>query len=234
MRRLGLCLLLAGCGGAKAPPPSLADDPADALPAYGEPALQLYLVLTRDGKAMQGKAAVDAMWAAVNGEGARYAPIRQRVKWVPGDYQVDVALDFADLPHPAFSAQKLAPMLADLPADAREAAEQATLAVVVRSGAQTLPRGDQIRLAGLAALYAADSSDGIILDLLARRAWTRDAWQQELAAERLGPDQVRLTSRADGAARWLLTRGNPRSSARPTCRCGAWRRRLCARPAAGS
>ena len=195
MRRLALCLLLAGCGGTR-PPAAALPDPTEALPAYGEPALQLYLVLTADAAAMQGKPAVDAMWKAVNGEGARYAPIRQRVQWVPGDYQVDVALDFADLPHPAFSAQKLGPMLADLPPAVRAQAEEAKLAVVVRSATTTLPRGDHIRLAGLAALYAADSSDGVILDLLARRAWTRDAWAAELGAERLGPDQVRLTSRA--------------------------------------
>ena len=215
MRRLLLALALTGCGGA--PTRTAVVDPAlvDEVPEpeSGQPALQYYLVLTADAGAMPDKAAVDAMFAAVNGEGARYAAVRNRVKWVPGNYRLGVDLDFADLPHPAFSADKLAALLADLPPEVKAKAAQAKLAITLRSDVTTLPNADHIRLAGLAALYVADVSQGIIVDLLARRAWTPDAWQAELAAGQLGPDQVRLTQRADGDGTWLLTRGHPKFGA---------------------
>lgn len=215
MRPLAVALLLVGCGGGS-PKPQIVDDevrlPGEAV-APGRPALQYYLVLTSDAQAMPDKAAVDAMFAAVDGQGARYAPIRQHVKWVPPDYQLDVQLDFADLPHPAFSAERLTPLLADLPADVRARAQAAKLAITLRSEITTLPNDNHIRLAGLAALYVADVSDGVVVDLLARRAWTRDAWQAELAGARLGRDQVRLTRRPDGDGTWLLTRGHPKFGA---------------------
>jgi hypothetical protein len=209
-----LAALLAGCGGAPKKPQIIDDEPIVAgEPAESEasrPALQYYLVLTSDTQAMPDKAAVDAMFAAVDGQGARYAPVRAHVTWVPPGYQLDVELDFADLPHKAFSPERLAPLLADLPAPVRAQAEKARLAITLRSEINTLPGDNHIRLAGLAALYVADVSDGVVIDLLGRRAWTRDAWHAELVGRTLGPDQVRRVGRADGEGLWLHTRGLPR------------------------
>ncbi len=203
--------LLLACGAR--PAASSIDDDIASLPDPNRASLQLYLVLTDDPRAMQGKPAVDAMWKAVGGEGARYQAVRRHVKWVPGDYELDVTLDFADLPHASLSPTALAPMLRDLPPALRARAEAAKLAVFVRSGARVLPDGNHIRLAGLAALYAADTYDGVVLDLLARRGWTRDAWHAELSTAPLSKAQVRLTSRFEGKARWLLSRGNPKYGA---------------------
>lgn len=211
-----VALLLAGllgaCGGAAPrPDPLLDDDPM--LPGERE-ALQMYLVLTSDPGAMQGEGAVDGMWEAVHGKRERYAPIHARLQGVPGGYELDVELDFADLPHPMLPAEALAGLIADLPPDARAKAEAATFAVSVRSAAPPIPGGGQIRLVGTAALYAADAHDGVILDLLARRAWTREGWAAELAGPVLSAGQVRLLQRIgpDGGVT-LLTRGNPKYGA---------------------
>ncbi len=206
---LWLPLLLLACGGARRPPADVLDDEA-ALPEVGGPSLQLYAVLTKDPKAMQGKSAVAAMWAAVEGQGPRYQAVRRHVKWVPGKYEMDVSLDFANLPHEQVDLPSIKRMAARLGAVARAKVEGAKLAVFVRSSAKVLPQGNHIRLAGLAALFAADQHDGIIIDLVARRAWTPSAWQRELAEPVLSTQQLRLETRADGGGKWLLSRGNPK------------------------
>lgn len=203
-------LLVAACGGGPtaAPPPAIDPDLA-GLPDPHRPTLQAYLVLTRDPAAMQDPTAVAAMWDAVHGKTPRYAPIRGHVRWVPGDYALDVELDFADLPHPRFSTERLAPLLAALPPAERAKAEAATLGVLFQSRVDALPDGNHIRLAGAAALYAADRYDGVVVDLLARRAWTPAAWHGELTAPRLSDRQRRFVRAGDA----LLTRGNPKFGA---------------------
>ena len=209
---LTTCALLA-CGGGGAADLSSIDEDLASLPDPNRKSLQLYLVLTADPTAMQGKPAVDAMWKAVEGAGERYQAVRRHVRWVPGNYELDVTLDFADLPHQAVSPEAMAPLLADLPSAVRRKAEDAKLAVFVRSSTGVLPDGNHIRLAGLAALYAADTYDGVVVDLLARRAWTAADWHAELSTAPLSKSQVRLTSRFEGKARWLLSRGNPKYGA---------------------
>lgn len=201
-------LVLCACGGAPPPAPRLADDLA-AIPDTERKGLQLYVVLTEDPAAMQGPGAVDDMWKAVRGEAERYRAVRQHVQWVPGDYELDVTLDFADLPHAELAPERLAPLLEGLPPEARAQAERARLAVMIRSDTRVLPDGNHLRLAGLAPLFAADRWGGVIVDLLARRAWTADGWHAELAAPRLSARQVRLASRPDPqGGTELLTRGN--------------------------
>ncbi len=212
------CLLLAlggqffGCGSAPKPTPA-AIDQTPLLPSE-RPTLQMYLVLTADTQAMQREGDVEAMWDAVHGRAEAYRPIHRRVQGVPGGYEVDVELDYADLPHPMLPAAALAGLIADLPPAERAKAEAATLAVSLRSAAAPLLAGGQIRLVGTAALYVADRHDGIVLDLLARRAWTAAEWAAELKGAALSAGQVRLIRRraADGTL-MLLTRGNPKYGA---------------------
>lgn len=202
--------LLAACGGARRTMPI---DQDELLPSE-RPTLQMYLVLTSDPQAMQAPGAVDAMWDAVHGRNPQYASIHARLHGVPGGYEVDVELDFADLPHPLLPAESLAGLIADLPPEARAKAEKATFAVSVRSQAPPLPGGGQIRLAGTAALFAAEQHDGIVLDLLARRAWTPTQWSAELSRPELSAAQVRLMRREEDDGRaMLLTRGNPKYGA---------------------
>lgn len=211
-----ILVTLSGCG---APP--RAADPADELDAmraqldraanlrYG-PSVHLYAVLTRDPKAMQSEAAVKGMWDAVHGKAPRHAWITRHLAGLPAGYEANITLDFADLPHPVLSAAKLEALLAGLPADVRAQAKAARLAVFVRGDLQALPNGAQVRLAGLAAQHVAEASDGIVIDLLTRRAWTRADWLAEIQADPLGAGQVRLgaSKRDDGV--WLTTRGNPK------------------------
>ncbi len=204
---LALCAgALVGCGGAPAPRPALDDAPE--VFDVGPPALQLYAVLTADPKAMQGADAVPGMWAAVGGQGARYAPVRQRLAWAPADYALDVALDFADLPDPRVPLAPFEGMAAALPGAAQAQVKAARLVVYLRSDAASLPLGGHVRLAGLAALYAADRWDGLVFDLIARKAWTADAWRAELMRPALAPAAHHtLSVRTDGERRWVYSRG---------------------------
>ncbi len=188
----------------------LADDDA-FWPDPAAKSTQLYVILVADPQAMQGPDPFGPVDAAVNGEGARYASIRAQAKGVPNGYSVDWALDFADLPHAAFSPEKLAPMIKQLPSDARELAAQAKLAVVIHSDTKLLPEGNHIRLAGIVPLYVADHYNGVIIDLMARRAWTADGWHSELILPTLSENQLHMVTRDDtGGSKWLMTRGNPK------------------------
>jgi hypothetical protein len=209
-------MLASACGGTsgasdrRAAAAALAED-ASFWPDPDVKSLQLYVVLTPDPQAMQSPDAFAGVDAAVNGEGARYAAVRGKARVVPSGYKVDFSVDFADLPHPAVDPAQLAPMIKQLPADARALAEGAKLAVFVRSDARILPHGDHLRLTGLVPLSIADKWDGVIIDLIARRAWTKDQWQAELAGERLSDKQLRMVTRDDAdGKKWLLTRGNPK------------------------
>lgn len=198
--RWTLALLLVGCGG-KPPVKTVSDDLA-SLP-NSRPAAQTYVVLTADAQAMQTPADVEAMWAAVDGKGDRYAPIRAPLKWVPSNYKLDVELDFADLPHPEVSVETFAPLLAKLDPATQAKAQGAKLAVIVRAQAATLPDDNHLRLAGAAALYAADSGDGVIIDMGAQRAWSRDDWRAALInLDRKQQIKVARKS-ADGQVRFI-------------------------------
>lgn len=206
-----LASVLMACGGGAAQTTLTGLDDELASLDSGRPALQYYVVLTANPQAMQAKADIDAMWRAVDGQGARYQAVRRHVKWVPGEYRLDITTDFAALPHPQVSHAQLVAMTKGLPAEIQAKAKAAQLAVFLRSDTATLPGGNHIRLAGLAALYAADAYDGMLIDLIARRAWTPDAWQAELSGARLTARQARLARRADAeGTKWLYTRGNPK------------------------
>jgi len=207
---------LVGCGGGRgaasrrAAAAALAED-SSFWPDPDVKSSQLYLVLTPDPQAAQGPDAFPGIDAAVNGEGERYGSVRQRVHSVPSGYKVDFALDFADLPHPAFSPEVLAPMLKGLSDEGRVLAQGAKLGVLVRGDATLLPKGEHLRLTGLVPLAIADRWDGVIVDLVARRAYTKDQFFGALG-DAMTPDvQVRVVTKNDeGGKKWLLTRGNPK------------------------
>lgn len=209
-----LCLLVA-CGGTPRPATdsqAIADLDRQATLAFAErgPTLHQYVVLTARVTAMQTKAERAAMWATVQGKNPRHAWLAQHVATLPGDYEANLTLDFADLPHPVLPPATLGKLLKGLAPVDREQAQAAKLAVFIRGDLKGLPDARQIRLAGAAALHIAEQYDGIIVDLLARKAWTPIAWAKALRAPRLGMEQVRLvaTKRLDGI--WLFTRGNPK------------------------
>ena len=212
-----LALSIFACGGPASTPEQraarLADD-AEEVAFWPDPdvkSLQLYVVLTPDAQAMAAEDSFGQIDAAVNGEGPRYQSIRKQATIVPSGYRVDFGVDFAQLPHPALDPAQLAGMLEKLPAEAQALAASAKLAVFVRGDARLLPQGNQIRLTGLVPLQIADRWDGVILDLVARRAWTRDQWHAELSAPALSERQMRFVTRDDaGGTKWLLTRGNPK------------------------
>ncbi|MEE2789509.1 MAG: hypothetical protein VX589_19375 [Myxococcota bacterium] len=199
---MGLAIVALSCTSASKAHQSLDDDVV-----VSRPSLQMYLVLTSDASAMQGPADVQAMWNAVHGTRANYAQIRRAVTWVPDDYRLDIELDFADLPHPAFSRSRLSRLLKTLPARDRQIGEAATLGVSVRSAGSTLTGAAQVRLVGLAVLAIAERYDGVIIDLLARRAWTPAAWRAELLRPQLSAKQVRVVGKLRAARGQLRTLG---------------------------
>jgi hypothetical protein len=122
------------------------DAVADPFAGVGRPTLQLYAVLTADPTAMQGEPALAGMWQAVAGQGPRYGAVRRQVEWAPGDYKLNVDLDFADLPHPKVPAKAFEALAAQLPPAAAAQARAAKLAIFFRSDAGLLPGGDHISL----------------------------------------------------------------------------------------
>lgn len=205
---------LAGCGPATAPRvASLLDDTvADPFAGVGRPTLQLYAVLSDDPQAMQGPEDVAQMWLTVGGQGPEASAIRRQVEWVPGDYRLNIDLDFADLPHPKVPQKAFDALARQLPAPLAARARAAKLAIFFRSDAGLLPGSDHLRLVGLSALHAAQRFDGVIYDLIARRAWRPADFARALAAPELNlSEHTRTQRRPDGAqALWLFTRGEPR------------------------
>lgn len=197
--------LFLGCG---ASPRTAAFAEDDDLDLAGRPALQMYLVLTEQTDAMQSKGDVQAMWSAVHGDLPGFQEIRRAVRWAPANYKIDIELDFADLPHPALPRTRLTPLLRRLPASAGRRAEKARLAVSVRSRSESLPDGEHLRLIGAAVLHIAERYDGIIIDLLAQRAWSPAAWRREISGPRLSSRQTRLVSRRTSQGVQLRTRGH--------------------------
>ena len=210
---LTVAATLAGCGGRPAARKQTFDFSEDDTPwpDASVKSLQVYAVLTPDPKALQSEGDMAVVEAALAGEGPRYAAVRGHVKSVPGNYQLQYVTDFADLPHAEFSEARVKPMVAELPEGARELASTARLAVVVRSDTGLLPGEGHVRLAGLVALSIADKFGGVVVDLMARRAYTADGWHAVLASSTLGAEQVRLVSRKqpDGTV-VLHSRGLPK------------------------
>ncbi len=225
-----VCLAAAGCGSPRPIPFDLDDDLA-GLPSVGPPALQLYGVLTTNPAAMQAPDDVKTLFKSARGETADFKGIRRQISWIPGDYALDITLDFADLPHPLFSPKRMAALHAQLPANVRAKAKSAQLIVLMRSTAPVLPNGGHIRLAGAAALYAAEKYDGIVFDLLSNRAYTACQWRRLLSAPTLVPQhRVVVSTRGDRSR--LMTRGHARLGLpdllmfTPTSTLGAARRRF--------
>jgi len=206
---LGLfTIVMAACGGQQALEQRSFDDDQIFSP---RDALQMYLVLTNEPTAMEAPSDVEDMWRAVRGELTAFSFVSKHVSQirVPADYRVDVELDFASLPHPKLSAKRLRPILRGLPTVEREKGQRAILAVSFRSRSQTLPQGNHIRLVGAAVLRAAERYDGVVVDLLARRAFTAAAWRRELNRRSLHEGQTRLAKRrASNGSILLVSRGH--------------------------
>ena len=205
----GLAALL-GCG-ARAPvarAPTVDDDRPWPDPAVAS--LQVYLVMTDDLAAMQSKEDFEAVDAAVNGESQRFSEVRKAVLFVPNGYRVSFSADFAEPPTRAIPADQLKAILAELPVEARPAAEQSRLGVIIRTDAALLPDAGQVRLGGLVALVAAQRCRGFIVDMLTRRAYTPEAFAEELSGPVIGKRQVRLVTQKSGSGFRLFTRGLPK------------------------
>lgn len=199
---------LTACGGGPKPKPvSDFEDDAVRVVEY-TPSLHQFVVLTSNPKAMQSEADRKAMWAAVNGTDPKHGWIAPHVKQLPPGYEANITLDFADLPHEALPANRLESLTKELSRIQRAKARDARLAVFVRGDLVGLPGATQVRLAGLAVQHIAEAHDGVIIDLLTRRAWTRDAWLAEIKQRQLGPGQVRLGAAKKGGGVWLFSRGN--------------------------
>ena len=199
--------LMACGGGPKSKPAADFEDDAVRVVEY-QPTLHQFVVLTANPKAMQSEADRKAMWAAVNGTDPQHAWIAPYVKRLPPGYKANITLDFADLPHDALPANRLDSLIKDLSKVQQAKARDAQLAVFVRGDLVGLPGAAQLRLAGAAVQQIAEAHDGVIIDLLARRAWARDAWLAEIKARQLGPDQIRLGAAKKGGGIWLFSRGN--------------------------
>ncbi|MFN3201572.1 MAG: hypothetical protein ACE366_24430 [Bradymonadia bacterium] len=175
--------------------------------AVGQKGLQLYVVLLPDASAFQGPEAQKAMWRAVRGEDPKFEGIARQVR-LTGDYPLEIALDFADLPHPQVSMSRIGRMLDELPPALAAQGKSSALAVFVQSRAPVLAGGGHVRMVGSAPLFIAERWGGLIVDLIGRRAWTPEAWRAELEASALSPKQVKLIDQRDPeGGRWLLTRG---------------------------
>ena len=196
LTRLAMCLLCLQLACAGSPPASFVDTDPDAV-FESIPALQMYLVLTQQADAMQGEDALQDMWAAVHGERKNFRFIRNWLakSKVPRDYKVDIELDFATLPHEKLPARMLNPILKGLSPERRAAAARATLAVSFRSHNQTLPAANHLRLVGAAVLRAAERYDGIVVDLLSRRAYTAKAFRTHLVSSRLNEEAISIKRR---------------------------------------
>ncbi|MCK6576011.1 hypothetical protein L6V77_33570 [Myxococcota bacterium] len=173
--------------------------------------LQLYLVLTPDASAAQGPDAFTGIDAAVNGQGERYGAVRHKVRIMPNGYKVDFTLDFAHLFPPACSPEPLAPMMKGFSDEGRTLAQTTKLGVVVRGDATLPPQREHPRLTGVVPHAIADRRDGVIVDFIARRAYTKDQSFGALG-DAMGPEaQVCVVTKNDeGGKKWLLTRGNPK------------------------
>ena len=200
---LGFCGVLNACTSV----PTLKENDHNDDVVTRRPSLQMYLVLTANPLAMQSYVDVNHMWNAVHGVDPNYTAIRQTLNWVPKDYRLDIELDFADLPHPAFPQRRLNRLLKTLPTETRQRAQSAVLGVSVRSSGHTLSGAAQIRLVGAAALYIAERYNGVIIDLLARRAWTSQSWRAELQRQQLSGLQSRVVVMKQGALRQVRTLG---------------------------
>ncbi len=170
----------------------------------------MYLVLTADPNAMQSKADVADMWTAVHAERDDFSFVTMHLKKtiLPADYRIDVELDFAQLPHQLLPWARLKPMLKRLEPGALALAYNAKLAVSFRSRSLTLPLNNHLRLVGAAVLRTAERYNGIVLDLLARRAYTPASFRSLIGqdAETLGTPV--MTRRRLGNQRFvLLSRG---------------------------
>ncbi|MGK0360643.1 MAG: hypothetical protein ACI9U2_002956 [Bradymonadia bacterium] len=211
MRILLLLIAAAGlsaCGGGPTPKPaSDFEDDAVRVVEY-ESTLHQFVILTANPKAMQTDADREAMWAAVNGTDPQHSWIAPYVKQLPPGYKANITLDFADLPHEAFPAKRLELLIKGLSKVQQAKARNARLAIFVRGDLVGLPGAAQVRLAGVGVQQIAAAHDAVIIDLLARRAWTRDAWLAEIKARQLGPNQIRLGAAKKGKGVWLFSRGN--------------------------
>ena len=210
MIRIGLCFVLfAGCG---ATPVSLDGDGDEFDDAVFQPlpALQMYLVLTVDPDAMQDKADVTDMWTAVHGERDDFSFVVKSLNKinVPPEYRVDIELDFAKMPHRLLPWRRLDPMIKRLGADALSQAHNSKLAVSFRSRSMTLPHHNHLRLVGAAVLRTAERYNGLILDLLTRRAYTPDSFRRMLNQEAQILGRSVITRRRISKKRFvLLSRG---------------------------
>lgn len=199
---------LSACGGGPKPKP-VADFEDDAVRVVEyESTLHQFVVLTANPKAMQTEPDRKAMWAAVNGTDPQHAWIAPYIKQLPPGYKANITLDFADLPHQALPAKRLESLIKGLSKVQQTKARDARLAIFVRGDLVGLSGAAQVRLAGVAVQQIAEAHDGIIIDLLARRAWTRDAWLGEIKARQFGPNQIRLGAAKKGGGVWLFSRGN--------------------------
>ncbi|MEE2756689.1 MAG: hypothetical protein VYA30_08500 [Myxococcota bacterium] len=142
----------------------------------------MYLVLTANSAAMQNKADVTDMWTAVHAERDEFSFVADHLRktTVPSDYRIDIELDFAEMPHRLLPWSRLDPMLTKLGSEVMSQAHQAKLAVSFRSRSQTLPSNNHLRIVGAAVLRTAERYNGVVLDLLTRRAYTPASFRRAL------------------------------------------------------
>ncbi|MGB0646155.1 MAG: hypothetical protein ACPGQS_03210 [Bradymonadia bacterium] len=203
-----LCLFLAGCGttamnASRTDPQGLMRQQAlsggpDDVPRTDR-SHHLYVLLLKSQNAFSTDAERERLWAALRGEDARYVELLGNLNDVPMDYRIEYVFNHTTPNAKNAEMHLIKPWLKRLSRTERSRASQAKTVLLVKGNLFRLPNSQDVRLTLAGLLFLAETYDGIIVDLLSRKAMAATELRTLLEAPGRLASQIRFVGgRVDG------------------------------------
>lgn len=203
----GLIWICLGCGASVS---ERVDPSPQASIVQSDESQHLYLLALQPKNAFKTAEERAELWSALRGDNPSIRPLLGPIEQIPLHYRVEYIFNHGDPANPETEYRRLMSWTKRLTPAAAAKAESAKTLLLVKGTLKRLPQSQDVRLTLAALVFIAEKYDGVILDLLNRRAHTSiDLRKVLLATPSLGI-QVRIIGARQGDRRGIRSVGLPK------------------------
>lgn len=170
----------------------------------------LYLIALQPQGAFKTAEERAELWSALRGDNPDIRPLLGPIEQIPLDYRVEYVFNHGDPANPETEYRRLLAWTKRLTPAAVAKAKSAKTLLLVKGTLKRLPQAQDVRLTMAALVFIAEKYDGVILDLLNRRAHTPSELREALLANDRLETQVRIIGAREGDQRGIRSVGLPK------------------------
>ena len=180
------------------------------LPVRKDTSQHLFLLALQPNQAFTTDAEREALWSALRGEHFETKPLLGRLEQIPMNYRVEYVFNHTTPRNEEAKFHTFKSWLKDMPKRTLKRLESAKTLLLVKGTLPRLAEAQELRLTLAALVFLAERYEGIVFDLLNRKAYDAPSLRWRLENETGLIDQVKFRTASVNQRRGLRTVGLPK------------------------